>query len=437
MKRKHRKRLKIALSVFAVVVVLMVIVYKSPVGENLLRNYISSKLSLIKRFEIEEFNYKWNSFSLVLKKGSNYIYVYGDLFPFDATYEANFKNLEEINSNFRGELQSKGVIKYKGESLINGNALFANGYGDLNLTCNDDCKGNFKGSDFDLQSLFYMVKITFPYLKGITDLGINFNKKRFYVFYDFNGEVKYKNLFFKNVNVKGKGIVNKRDDFSLLANVKHKFFEGNLTLVNKNSFKYKGNAWVYMRILQPIILYPINVKEFIKFSYDQSSGVLKFFATDFSGYNIKDEIDLQLNKLSLKRFFKIIGIPPLAKGKINGNITIKYIGSFDLISNDFSVIKNRVISYIERKIGRKISSLKVAFLKGHFDRKKVVFDFLSKDNNLLLSIQQGVYYYSGDRKFIIEVINNKIKYVFFVKNNSIKLISKKKSYELKEKILVY
>ncbi len=439
--KKYKKLAILIGSIIVVSFLTLILVYNSPVGENFLKSYISSKLKLLNRFEIEDFNYKWNSFSVILKKGSNYISIYGDLFPFDAIYEANLNNLEEIDKNFRGKIESKGTITYRNYAVINGNALMADGYGNLKLQCNNSCVGIFNGKSFDTQKLFYMIKLNFPYLLGRNDLNIIKKKDLDKILFRFQGMVNYKNLI-----VLPKSII--------LAKIKFKDrqnYEINATNISKdinlkiNSKEKNGKIFlkasgiINLPVLRNVLLYPVTGKEKINFYYDNIGDILKFFSDNFKGYYADNTINIQLNTLSAYKFFRYLYIKPFCHGNINGDIVIKQKeGEFNIISSNCKLIDNDIVKFIEKKVKRDIKNLKIAFLKGKFDNKKLVFNILSKSDNFIISIQKGVYFYNGKYRYNVDVIiDGNYKYVFKVDNNGIKLLKTLKSYKVEQKILVY
>jgi hypothetical protein len=435
-----KKSLTVTGGIFFVLILIFVAIYSSPVGENLLKNYISSKLGLLKNFQIEKFNYKWNSFSVILKKGSNYISIYGDIFPFDATYEAKFNNLEEISNEFRGSIESQGNINYENYTIVSGNAIFADGYGDLKLQCNSSCVGIFNGKDFDIQKLLYMVKVNFPYLTGNNDLNIVVKKAVSDVYVNFKGKFNYKdiivlpstailaNLKIKNRNNFEMDLKNVSDNLILDLNYKK----------DPQKVVAKGKAVVNLSAFRKILLYPFVGRDEIRFYYDSIGDILKFEAGSYKGY-YDGKINIQLNNLNLIRFFRYINIPKFAEGYINGDIVIgKKEGVFNIIVNNCLLDNTKIIKYISSKINRKISKLDVVFLKGEFDRNRVVFNILSKSKNLIVSIQNGVYFYNGKYRFNVEVIvDNNYKYVFSVSDKGIKLKKALRSYKVQQEILVY
>jgi hypothetical protein len=437
----RKKILIIFISFFLVLLSVFAVIYFSPIGENFLKNYISSKLGLLKNFQLEKFNYKWNSFSATLKNGSNFILLYGDIFPFDASYEANFNNLEEITSELRGKLESKGVVNYiKNKTNIEGNAIFAGGYGKLKLKCDFDCIGSFNGKEFDTQKLLYMLKEPFPYLIGKNDLNLTINKHFYVAYVNFTGDFKYKDKFyFQNVDLKGEIKIKDRNNKDIVINAISDKAKVNLFYKERNKkFHIKGKIFTNLEIFRKYVLYPVRGEKEIKFSYDNIGDILKFETDDFKGYVDKDNINIQFNNLDSKIAFNYLGLDPLFKGIVNGEISIKNIGEFSFVINNMVLLNSRLKHYIEKSIGLKMKKFNVMFLKGKFDKEKVIFNMLVKDKKLVASIENGVYFYNGDYKFNIDIIvDNNYKYVFSVTNKKIKLKKLIRSYKVKQKILVY
>ncbi len=433
------KRVFYGIIFFVMFIGIVFLIYSSPIGKNLIENYVKHRLRAFDNFSVKTFNYDFNSFSAVLKKGSNTISVYGNFIPFDASYDADFKNIGELDSHLRGEMLSKGNLNYLGYLSIAGNAVFANGYSSIRLQCTDKCVGVLNGNDFNTQNLLSMLKINLPYFEGTNSLNIIIKKDKSNAIFTYKGKFIYKNLFLKNVKLNGEITYQNYSNYHLFMKVYHKLFDSTVFFSMKNGvFNLNGNMDANMSVFDPIVDFPLHGRKNIQFAYTNQK-ITKFnIGKEIEGFCTQDNINIQLNSLSAKDFFGYIDMNPFIKGKLNGNIYITPKGnSFNFLINNASLIPNKTINYIKAKTGLKKLSLNVVFMKGNFDKNKVIFNILGKDDTVLFSIQNGIYFYNGTYAYNIEILKGNVKYLFNVKNGKIKLMKVIKNQPQRQEILVY
>ena len=423
-----------------------VLIYKTPFGKKLVKNYVVSKLEFLKHnnFRVKIFAYDINSFSLELINKENKINIFGNLFPFKASYDANIINLSDINPKLKGALSSKGDLSYKnGLLFIKDSILFANGYGSLNFACNNkDCYGELIGDEFDIFSLFNMISLNYPYINGTTSLNIKKLPNKIIIKSNFIANLNKD--FLKINDLKGNLLLTLLEDkTNLKISANSSLLDINLsgTIVNSNNYSLKGIALIDLSILRKILLFPIKSKELIEFTYDSSNRVLKYKGDFYDGSFFDNTLNVNINKMPTKIFFEKLHLPFLMKGIIDGSITIKgKRGYANLAVNNVVILNNLISNYIEKVSHVNIKKLKVVLFKGEFDSKKVLFSLLSENKKFIFYFKNGKYDYdTKSLSFDIEfVIKNKEKYLFKFENNKLKLIKKIKLYiESDDKVLVF
>ena len=434
------KKLLISLLVFVIIILgVGIFLYNSTFGEKLFKVYISSKLTMIKTFKIKSFHYSFNSFSAIFQKGNNYIYVYGNIFPFKATYEANLDKLSELTNKLRGVIKSNGEIIDKGIIFINGNALFADGYSNIKFQCDKKCVGTLSGDEFNTKELLQMLKINFPYVVGKNNLFVVFKENSKEIKSNFNVDFKYNEIKLKNMS----GTLNmKCQKNALIFNVSAKNNIVSINLKGKKSSNLilSGNIRFPLNLLKKYTLYSFNGISDMNFSIDYLNNILKFTNKYFNGDYSNNIITININQMPSTLFFSYLNLPNLFNGKINGVIKINNDeGNFDLIINKAFIKNNYFINYIKRSTQCNINTLNVLLIKGNFDKNKIIFTILAKNNKCIVTIKQGEYFYNGVNKYLLEIYSqNKTEYIFKINNNKIKLINVLKNVQLKDNsILVF
>jgi len=434
MARKHTLILGF-IGLFAAVIFLA---YKSPLGAGIIKSHIFSKVPFFNRFEVKNFSYSFNNFSMELKKGNNTISVFGSLFPFNSVYEAKLLELGLITNEFRGSVLSSGNIKDNDLLNISGNAIMADGFGEFSVDITNSIDGHFKGNGFNLKEILRMIKVDFPYLDGNVDLNIKFINSIAQVIFD----VKDAKFNFKNLNtpigLNGKAIIMDRENFNLHTNFKSNVGEGDFSVSKKGGFlTLKGDVKdLKLLVLKNLTLYPFKSKADIKFDYSQTDGLLNFNSKTFEGYYHK-KLYIQLKNQPTEEFFKYVDIKPLISGIVTGSITINKEGEFDILFNNSKFLKNRYIRYIERTAQINLSKPQTIFIKGHFNKRYVKFNLLSKADKFSLGIDKGIYYYNKKFKFNLYVVKRGKFYKYRVTNKSIRLIKIKYLGTSSSETLVY
>jgi len=427
-------------SALAIVLILFGL-YKSSLGEKFVFSKIKDKIKFINNMDVSYLKYNFNSFSLILQKGSNKIYMYGDLFPFNGIYEANLNNLEEITDDFRGSFISKGSFKYSGYMGITGNAEFAGGYSNLRLQCLEKCIGILSGDEFNSSKLLYMTKIEIPHLKlnGKNNLNLVIKHTQTDGNIKYYGDVEYLGLLFKDVLANVVLDIKNRNNFNVKVYAKNNDALVKLDINKKpDAVLINGNIKIKLQKLLPVTYFPLHSTRDFKIFYDYQQ-VLKFEDDGINGLYSDGKISININSLPSGEFFNMIGIKPFVRGKVNGSITVGKNREYDFLISNARVLDNKLIRFLKRYLPRKINSLDVVLVKGTFDKNKTVFNLIAKNNskNLLISIQNGVYFYNGNYRFRIEVMAGSNKYVFNVTNSKINIVKIIKNSTKKQEVLVY
>ncbi len=432
-----KKRQVIIIGVLMFLVLSGFLAFKSPVGSGIVKEYIFSKISFLKNFEIKSFNYSFNNFSIDLEKGNNKVSIFGNLFPFNAVYEAKLLDLEKVTKDFRGSVLSSGNIKYKESVNISGNAIFADGYGEFLLKLTNSLGGNFKGTGFDIQKLFYMIKVNFPYLLGNVNLDIDFINNVAKTKFIHKGKLQFKNLTIP-IELNGNVFVIDKENYNLQSKLKSNAGNGNIYLVSKEGvINIKGNIknlkFVY---LKELTLYPFHYYADVSFHYSQNDGILNFKSDTFEGYYNKD-IYIQLKNQPSSDFFKYVNITPFIEGVVTGSISIGEKGNYDILFNNAKFLPNKYTRYILRTSGVNLAQNQTIFVKGTFDKYHLVFNLLSKTKDYSLSVQNGIYSYSGSYNFTLSIVRHNRYYKYEINNAGIKLIKTKSLDTTSSETLVF
>jgi len=394
-----------------------------------------SVIPFIKSMSLTHFDSDNGYFSAIFKKGSNEISLNGKLSPLNATYEANFNNLHEMFKFLYGRVIAGGNVREGNGLLVSGKAAFAKGFGNFDFLCTkSNCSGNFKGNYFDFASLLKMVGINLGFING--SLNLSFSKQKFIMLnYDFNGSTTLPVV--SKLKFKGNGNIFSPNKYEFRLDYISNFAKGNLNLNKDGGFIFvNSKAFVYLNRLRRYTLYPLKIGEYFDFSYSTKDNILNFKNKDLIGY-YNNGINIQLNT-SAGKFFRYVGIKPFIKGNVTGTISVKNKGSFDLIFSNAVFLRNSVIDYIRYKSHINLKNKDTLFLRGTFDRQKVVFNFITKNRDYSISVENGVMYYNGRSYFKVNVFKGDNKYVFEVKNGRVYLIFKRvKKKSLSNEVIVY
>ena len=420
----------VVLSVGVIILLIMfILLYFSPLGSFFLKNYVKEKLCFMNKFKVSYFNHSIDSFSMTLKNKDGYIQIVGTFIPFNASFNADFNNIETFFKFLRGQLNSTGEIIYNKNLLnLNGNYMYANGYGKFALFCKKNkISGNITGKNFNTKLLLQNIKnFTFPIFHKIPILGHNDLKIVFDNFpklkANFIGEMNINNITFpikSNIYMNFSTINN----FSFNVNIYSSKLSGKIIGErNKQNLALVGNLKKFdLSLIRKEILYPVKGKIKFNFKYNKPSDIFNFSSKFFSGYSNGQNINIQL-KSSLNKFFNFLNIPQILAGDVNGNIIInKHIGYFNFLIENATFLPNEIIKKLEKITHLKLENTKsIFFLNGKFDNQKVVFDFISKNSNYYIYLKKGIYYYDGFYKinfalktknnfYKINIINNKIQ----------------------------
>ncbi|GAB6074844.1 hypothetical protein [Nautilia lithotrophica] len=422
-------------------VILLILLMLTPIGSGVLKKVIESKIDrYIPGAEITYLDYGVNNFSLAAKKGHNIVKVYGAIFPLNAMFEGNIENLSELSPYYQGKMNLSGKIFIdRDDFVIEGMSFFANGYMNFKVKLNDKVSLQAKGSDFDLKRLLYILKINYHWVEGKTDIQIDKEKNSlFNVVFKTDGEYK------KRVNTKFKAITNikmkHKDNLNFDSEINSEI--GIISLngeVHNEKWGYKFKATnIDLLKLKPILLYPFKEITYFTGAYESSNDVLKFKGKNFEGFaDSKIELTFKMNG---KEFFKYLGILNILDGKISGTIKINdKFGTFDIVSNDTKFSKNNFTNRLKYLIGIDLSKENTGkvFFKGHFDKDRVIFDMLSTNQNISLSVKKGKFIYPDKYDIVLYLRKDNNVFKILLKNGIIKVLEKRDFRERDNKILVF
>ncbi len=414
------------------------IIILSSVRDYFVKNFLQNKIDkVIPGFKITYFKSRLNNtFTLSIQKQNNIVRIYGNIYPLNALFDANFQNISKIYPKFRGKMILHGtVIKKNNHYLIKGIAYFADGYLNYNATFNRNLYVKAKGKDFNIQKLLYMLKIDYPYIDGVTDLNIEKNKN-IIITAKTKGNIK------KDINTKFNAVTKiKKDMFiKIYSNINSEL--GNITLSSQNlKNKYINNINakdINLSYLHSVLIYPFKgLVDFVG-SYNGRDKIFKFYNKKYEGF-MTNHIEITFQMKSDK-FSKYVNISNFLKGDVSGIIIIhKKTGSFDIVSKNNVFVKNSFTHNIYKLTGIKLYKykLKNIFIKGNFDQNKTVFNLLSDNDDLSMNIQQGIFTYSGKIEIVLFIRKDNIEYKILIKNNKYKLINKRNLNDHNNKILVF
>jgi len=409
-------------------------VFVSPFGGKIIQKYVINRLCLTDKLKPVFFNYSFNSFSLNLKKDGNTVQIFGNLYPLSGVYSANFNNLTHLWPYLKGEMHSTGNIKTDNKStFLHGNIVIAKGFGKVGLNCN---KNSIRGK-LELQKLD-----TLEFLSMLKDFKIPFFKK-----IPFEGEndliLIIKNPVLLSLLFKGNILINSYkipskvdvsmelqtiDNFSFRALLSSKDIKGKITGNKKNSIlSFNANFnYFNLKFLQNLFLYPLKSKIPLKINYTSDSDIILFKSDFFNGDYRKGRFNIQL-KADSDKFFKVLSLKEIINGAVSGNIYIddlKEKGSFNILFANASFTSLPLIKKIERKTGINLENSRgIFFFNGEFNKKRIVFNLISKDQKYIFIIKNGIYDYSGVLSMNIKISSPRKEVVLNVFNNRIKILS--------------
>jgi len=440
-KKSWGHRILFGFLVAVATIVVLILIALTPIGSGVLKKVLESKIDrYIPQAQITYLDYGVNNFSLVIKKGHNILKVYGAVFPLSAMFDGNIEDLSELSPYYQGKMNLSGKIYIDKENVvIEGMSFFAQGYMNFITRLNDDVILHAKGSDFDIQRLLYILKFDYPYISGKTDIKIDKNENsKFNVVFKSSG--KYKKQISTDFKAITKVTMNHKNRFDFTSKI---FSDvGDIDL----SGKYLDGKWGYdfksddlsLGNMKPVLLYPFKGITSIHGSYESTNNILKFKGRDFEGF-YDNRIELTFNT-DAKDFFRYIGIKQILNGHISGTLKInEKFGSFDIVSNDSKFLPNKTLKRLRYLIGIDLSKEKTGkiFFKGYFDSKKAVFDMLSTNQNLSISIKKGVFTYPDNYKYILYIRKGNKVYKIQVNNGRLRVLERRDFRERDNKVLVF
>jgi len=440
------KKLKKIFIILTILFIGGLLIYFSPIGNFVLKNYVKYNLCFNKNLNIKHFSHSFNSFSMILTNKNGNIKILGTLFPFEGYYKANLNNVHFLIPLIKGKFYSRGDIKKQNNvKTIEGNFFYSEGNGFFNFQCiNGKVMGNIKGQDFNTHLLLKNINnFKFPFFNKIILNGKN--NLQIAVFKNIKINSSYNGYFtLNNIQLPLKALVSvnlfRDNNFNFDINFTSSRLMGIINGIKKSDkFVIKATLNKFdLSLLKEILLYPVvgNIK--LNCTYNVIDNLLNFSSNGFSGYKDNKSINIQID-MPLKRFFKFLNISPFLKGEISGNIVIDgKKGVFHLLIKNAFLIPNKVISKLDHITKLKLENIKsVYFLNGKFDSQKIKFDFISKNPVFYIYLKKGVYYYKKGQSNFLFILKTKYKtYVIKLINNKVKII-KEYLNNTHYKVLVY
>ena len=410
------KTLKIFLWILAVLIVIGVVIL-TPVGKFIFKQFAEYEIEkYFPSTQITYLDYGFNNFSITLRNENNKFTVFGQMLPLNAMYEGELNDIFKILRPYRGAFKINGIISSVLDTLaINGNIVLTGTGGVLQYKILKNNKNNTyvdaKGKDIDTKKLLYMLgldikkdvegKPDLTFLKHINQNFFNFKLKmkgKFKKIYSFNMESDLKYL--------------NRKTFSFVGNVESNI--GNINILGE----YDNAVWKLNYNAKNInleklnLLYPFKGKISLKGTYNSANNILKFSNDKIKGAYTTDAMELGFS-LNSKEFFQYLGLKKLFKAYISGTARImSKSGTFEILAKNVMFYNSDLIDKIYKLTGINLnkSILNKVFIKGIFDKNMVVFDLLSSDKKVSISITKGKYYYNGKYKFTIVIRKNKKVY---------------------------
>jgi hypothetical protein len=438
-KKKLKSRLLLGFLAGTGLILLFVLFMVTPVGNVVLKKLIEIKIDrYIPGAKITYLDCGVDNFSMIAVKGHNTVKLYGALFPFNAMFEGNVENLGEFFPELRGKMNLSGkMYRNKKGFVIDGMSFFANGYMNFKVTVDDKTDFEADGSGFELKKILYMFKVNYPWVKGQTDIRISGHNSVYKFLFNTSGEydrrIKTDFKAVTDVTVK-----NGTEEFSskIKSGIGKISLNGN---VSKGSWKFKFKVSdLDLSRLQPVLLYPFKEKTDMCGVYDSSEGMLKFRGNDFEGIAYPG-IELTFN-MNDGQFFEYIGLRQILEGNMSGTVKIyNNSGTFDIVGNNTRFIKTGLIKKIYSLTGVDLSKENTGkvFLKGMFDKNQTVFDMLSNNQNISISIKNGKFVYPNRCHIIVYLRKNGSMFKLLLDKDRVKILKKRNLKETDNKILVF
>jgi hypothetical protein len=127
-------------------------------------------------------------------------------------------------------------------------------------------------------------------------------------------------------------------------------------------------------------------------------------------------------------------------GDISGTVKIyDKLGTFDIVSNNTKFLNNKLIKKIYYLTGINLSKENTGkvFFKGMFDNKHAVFDMLSTNQNISISIKKGEFTYPDKYHIIVYLRKGNNVFKLLLENGKIKVLEKRDFRQVDNKILVF
>lgn len=426
---RYKKFLIFFLSFILLVVFLFWIIFNTSIGKNLLKIYFQKEIdTYFPGIKIEKLVVTFNNFSMTLKDNKNFYKLYGQIFPFDAILEGNMKEFIIGGKKFKENIILSGHVLKKNKSyLITSNVYFDDSVGFLNVNLSKrDKKINFVTNNVDIK--YFFNKFSIPYIKGLdakVELNaLNYNNN-YIVAVQINGKYK-NNILYSKI----KFTFNSFNNILLKGMIESKVLEGNFNANLKNNFIYNSNFNKFDLSLVDLI-FPFRGIVSLELKKDESD-IIKFSSNHFKGFKDKD-LNIEFS-MPVEEFFYHVNLDNIfSEGIVTGRFLISKKGFFNFI-----IQKAKLKTKIAKKLKVINNYFDKIFVKGSFDRKKVIFNLLTDNKNLTINIKNGHILIKNNLipSFVVIINNLKEKKYYKFYNKKLKLIKRKILENNNNKILV-
>jgi len=428
---KLKKIIIAFISLLFVVIFCIWLIFNTTFGKSLIKLYFQHRINYyFPDIKIEKLIIDYNTFSMFLKQGKNFYKLYGQIYPFEALLEGQIKEIHIDGKTFKSNIILSGnAIKKNGFYLIHSNVYFDNNVGFLNIKLNKNKIINFYTKNVDVNYFFKKLNISkIKYLKAKVNLNLSKNNN-----YIVKISIKglYKNIpFYSKIN----SFFYKLSNINFNGFIKSKILNGEFKAnFNNNHLVYNGNFSNFdLSILN--LMYPFKGIVSLDINKDKI-GIIKFKSTNFNGFKDTKNFNIVFS-MNVNKFFKFLNLKNLFnEGIVAGRIIISKNGEFNFIIKN-AKLKKEVV----KKLNLKTNFFEKIFVKGFFNRKRVVFDLLADNNNLTVNIKKGLILIEKNNlvpMFLIIINNMKNEFFYKLVNKNLFIVKKKKLGNTNNQILVF
>jgi hypothetical protein len=433
---KAKKVFIIIFSVILSVILLVIGLFNTSVGKDLVKSYFQKKIdNYFVNTRIVNLIIHFNTFSMFLEQNNvNEYKLYGQLFPFDSILEGKIEEFKIGNKVFDENISLSGNVKSKGSSyIVTARTFFDNYIGLLKIILKDNHKiVNFKTSNVDIDYFINKLNLRKVYnLSAKVNADLTYENNRYKIVSVINGVYKNKSFLSKlNFNFNTLDKVNLQG--VIRGNLAKGVFEADIR--NNKIFSYKANFNEFDLSLLDFI-YPFRGKVKLSLKKDKA-GIIRFVSDYFKGF-MDNSLNLEFS-IPINQFFYYLNLinPVFEKGKVTGRSTINNNkGSFNFIIQNVELKKS-----ILDKLNLRNSFFDKIFVRGYFDENNIYFRLLTESKDITASIDKGVIGIKKPSvKFYLTIndLKHQIYYLYKIENNKIALIKKKSLKKKENKVLVF